>query len=444
MLNSATIAALLCLSLAAFAADSDWPSFRGRDAAGISPHRVPREFNADTEAGPARNIQWKTAIPGLGHSSPIVWGGKLFVATSVLTRGEAPLKAGLYGSGDSADDTGEQSWRVYCLDKATGGILWERTARQGRPRARRHTKATHANTTLATDGKRLVAFFGSEGLYVYDLDGKELFRKDLGVLDMAPWNDQSLSWGFASSPVLFEDTIVVQCDRKGDPFAAAFSALDGREIWRAPRKGVAINGWATPAVIRTEDRTQVVLNSYPYIASYDFATGKELWRLKSAGDIPVPTPVFANGLIYVTNAHGGGAPLYAIRPDASGDITGRPEAFAWNEPRNGAYMQTPVIAGGILYSCSDRGILKAYDALTGKLHYQQRLGAGTAGFSASPVIAGGLLYQTSEEGEVFVIETGPEFRLAAVNRLGEITLASPAVSEGTIYFRTRRHVVAVR
>ncbi len=406
---------LLEIALLLTAADANWPAFRGPASNGVSESPAPRSFNADPDSGPLKNIQWKTPIPGLGHSSPIVWQGKIFVASAVRKDGDAPLKVGLYGAGDSADDDVEQSWKIFALDKKTGKILWERTAHTGVPKARRHTKATHANTTVTTDGKRLVAFFGSEGLYAYDLDGKLLWKKDLGLLDFGPWNDQSLSWGFASSPVLFEDTIVVQCDRKGDPFVAKFSAKDGREIWRSSRKGTAINGWATPAVVR-------------------------------AG--PVPTPVFANGLIYVTNAHGGAAPLYAIKPDAQGDITPATGAttssgVVWSEPRNGAYMQTPLLAGGLVYSCSDRGVLKVFDALTGKLHYQQRIGGGTTGFSASNVIAGSAVYQTSEEGEVYVFETGTQYKPLGMSKLGEITMASPAVSDGTLYFRTRRHLVAV-
>ncbi len=426
-------------------ASADWPSFRGPNANGVAPSAVPVSFNADPGEGALRNILWKTPIPGLGHSSPIVWGNVVFVATAVRTQGgESPLKVGLYGAGDSADDNAEQSWKIYALDKRTGKQLWERTAHTGAPKARRHTKATHANTTLATDGKRLIAFFGSEGLYAYSLEGKLLWKKDLGLIDQGPWNDLTLSWGFASSPVLFEDTVVVQCDRKDDPFVARFDARDGRELWRTSRKGTAINGWATPAVVRTGQRTQVVLNSYPFIASYDLATGRELWRLKSMGDIPVPTPVFADGLIYVTNAHGGAAPLYAIRAEsASGDITGRSDAIQWTEPRNGAYMQTPLILDGLIYSCSDRGVLKVFDAATGKMAYQQRIGTGSTGYSASPVAAAGVIYQTSEEGEVHAVRAGPVFEQLAVSKLGETTLASPAISGGVIYFRTRGHVVAV-
>jgi len=192
----------------------------------------------------------------------------------------------------------------------------------------------------------------------------------------------------------------------------------------------------------------VVANGWRYIAGYDFATGKESWRLRSEGDIPVPAPVAAHGLIFVTNAHGGLAPLYAIRPTAAGDISLEGSArsnthIAWSTPRNGAYMQTPLIYGDLLYSCSDRGVLKCYDARSGKLHYEQRLGTGLTGFSASPVASGGKVYITSEEGEVFVIAAGSEYKLLAKNLMGETCMATPALSDGVLYFRTRSNLVAV-
>ncbi len=442
------IALFILFSIAAVASDSgNWPMFRGVSALGVAKGAAPLSWNADADSGPLRNIKWKTLIPGLGHSSPVIWGNRLFVATAVSAAGTAPLRVGLYGDGASANDNGEQSWIVYCLDKRTGKILWERTAYKGVPRSKRHTKGTHANTTVAVDGKRLIVFFGSEGLYAYDLDGKQLWSKDFGVIDQGP-KGYDLSWGFSSSPVLFEDKVIVQCDDRNRPFAAALSALDGKELWRTSRAGASNHGWATPGVVSVGDRALVVLNAWPFIAAYDLATGKERWRLRSEGDIPVPTPILARGLIFVTNAHSGPAPLYAIKPDAEGDITPadglRTSAgIVWSEPKNGAYMQTPLVVDDLLYSCSDRGVLKVYDAATGKLHYQQRLGAGTTGFSASPVAAGGRVYFTSEEGEVYVIKVGPHFELMATNKMGEISMASPAVSEGALFFRTRGHLVAI-
>lgn len=427
---------------------NNWPAFRGRDAAGVADGAAaPTTWNADADHGPLRNVLWKTPLPGLSHSSPILWQNTLYVATAVARAGAAPLKVGLYGAGDSANDKGEQAWKIYALDRATGTVQWEQTAHSGVPRALRHTKATHANTTLSTDGQRIIAFFGSEGLFAFSMTGKQLWRKDLGRLVNTPagWD---LQWGYASSPALYNGRIAVLCDVQGAPFVAMFSAADGREIWRTSRKDVSSQSWASPAVIERGQRRQVVCNGWPHIASYDFETGQELWRLKSEGDIPVPTPVFAHGLIYVTNAHGGPAPLYAIKPDAEGDITPAGDArtstgIVWSTAKNGAYMQTPLVLGDLIYSCSDRGILKCYDARTGKLQYEQRLGAGTTGFSSSPVASGDRLYFASEEGEVYVVKAGPKFELLGMNRMGEITMATPAADAGVLYYRTHGHVVAV-
>jgi len=427
----------------------NWPSFRGPEARGVAVASPPLTWNADPKVGPDRNVLWKTPIPGLSHSSPIVWEHQLFVSTAISGAGDAPLKVGLYGSGDSADDDAEQRWVVYALDKKTGAILWEKTACQGRPRARRHPKATHANTTLATDGKRLVAFFGSEGLYVYDLHGELLWKKELGVIDSGPQNTP-LQWGHASSPLLLKDRLYLQIDQKKGSFLAAYALDDGKEVWRASRDGVCTQSWATPNVVETAGRAHIVCNGYPYIASYDVASGKELWRLKSAGDIPTPTPLFAQGLIFVTNAHGSGAPLYAIRPEAVGDLSlpqGQTsnEGVAWSEPRNGAYMQTPIVVDDLIYSCSDYGVLKVYAAATGKLQYSQRIGTGqVGGFSASPIAAGGKIYFSSELGQVFVVKPGPRYEQLAANDLGETLMASGAISENVLYFHTRRHVVAIR
>jgi outer membrane protein assembly factor BamB len=424
----------------------NWPAFRGVEAQGIADGKAVTSWNADSSEGALRNVVWNTAIPGLAHSSPAIWGNKIFVTSAVSAAGTAPLRVGLYGDGDSADDNGEQSWVVYCLDKTTGKILWQRVATKNAPKTKRHTKATHANATPVTDGQRVVVFFGSEGVYSYDLDGKLLWKKDLGTFDVGP-SGYDLQWGTASSPVLFEDKLVLQCDQKVGSFLIVLSAKDGRELWRTSREGTSSQNWATPAVVKAAGRTQVICNGWPYIASYDFTTGKELWRLKSGGDIPVPTPVFSNGIIYVTNAHGGPTPLYAIKPEASGDISpdasGKSSGLVWYEAKNGAYMQTPLIVGGLVYSCSDRGILKVFDAKTGEQKYTQRLSQGTNGFSASPIAVDSKIYFTSEEGEVFVIKAGPTYELLSKNLLGEIAMASPAYSEDILYYRTRGHVIAI-
>jgi outer membrane protein assembly factor BamB len=426
---------------------ADWPAYRGPGASGVGQGAAPASWNGDASTAPVRNIKWKTPIPGLSHSSPVILGDKLFVTTAISSAGKAPLKIGLYGSGDSADDDAEQDWVLYCLNKLSGKVLWRQTAHRGKPKARRHTKATHANTTVATDGKRVIVLFGSEGLYSYTLDGRLEWHKDLGTLDMAPSDDRTLSWGFASSPVLFEDTVIVQSDSKKDGFLAAFAAADGRELWRVPRSPISVCSWATPGVFRTGNRIQIVANGYPYIAGYDFKTGKELWRLKSEGDIPVPTPFMAQGLIYVANAHGGKSPLYAIHPEASGDITPVPGSrasagLAWSEERNGSYLQTPVVYRELIYASTSPGIFKAYDARTGHKLYEQRLGEGGS-FTSSPIAADGKIYVTNEEGQTFVIKAGPHFELVGTNELGELVLSTPAISDSVLYVRTSASVVAI-
>lgn len=432
-------ALLLAALLAAQEAD-DWPSFRGPRASGVAPAGA---APATWDVPGSKNVLWKTPLPGLSHSSPIVWRGRVFVATAISGKENPELRVGLYGDVDPVDDQTVHRWKVLCLDGATGRVLWERTAHEGVPKVKRHTKATHANSTMAADGKRVVACFGSEGLYAYDPDGKLLWKKDLGVLDSGWFASPAAQWGFASSPVLHEDMILLQCDVQKNSFIAAFHAEDGREIWRTPRDEVPT--WGTPTV----HGTQVIVNGFKHIGGYDLKTGREIWRMKGGGDIPVPTPVVAHDLVFIASAHGAMAPLYAVRTGATGDITLEGNAtsnagVAWSEPRNGAYMQTPLVWGDLLYSCRDTGVLTCYEARTGRRIYQERLGSGgRMGFTASPVAADGKIYFTRERGEVDVVKAGPQFKLLATNPLGENCLATPAVSGGVLLFRTQGHLVAV-
>jgi outer membrane protein assembly factor BamB len=420
----------------------DWPSFRGPGASGVSEgHRTPLRWNATT----GQQVRWKTAIPGLGHSSPVIWGDQVCVTTAIRTDGEASLRIGLYGDIAPVDDTSVHHWKVICLDKQTGRVRWERTAHSGVPRVKRHTKGTHANSTLATDGTHIVAFFGSEGLHAYDMEGKVLWTKDLGLLDSGFFMVPAAQWGFASSPVLHDGLVLVQVDVQRGSFVAAFEARTGREVWRTARADVPT--WSTPTVARAPGGPQLIVNGFRHIGGYDLRSGKEVWRMRGLGDIPVPTPVVADGLIFVTNAHGPGAPIYAIRTSASGDLTSGStppgEHIAWSHERDGAYMQTPIVYRDLLYNCRDNGVLGVYEARTGRRFYQQRLGGGRTGFTASPVAADGKVYFTSEEGDVFVVKAGSSFELLAENPLGEVSMATPAISEGVLYFRTRGHLVAI-
>ncbi len=444
-----TLLAPLALMLAggfparACAEDSNWPSFRGPNALGVTKNaKPPTRWNVET----GKNIKWKTAIPGLGLSSPIVWGGRLFLTTAVREDGEQDLKVGLYGDIKPVDDESSYRWQVLCLDKDTGSILWEQTACQGVPKVKRHTKASHANSTPATDGKHVVAFFGSEGLYCYDVEGKLIWKKDLGFLDSGYYVVPEAQWGFGSSPIIFDGKVYVQCDVQKNSFLAAYDVKDGRELWRAPRDEVPT--WSTPAICCYKDRVQLVVNGYKHIGGYDALTGKEVWNIRGGGDIPVPTPIVKGGLIYITNAHGSMAPIYAIRASASGDITpsgdgGQGEHVAWWGARIGNYMQTPLVYRKRLYSCLDNGVLTCFDAVTGERLYRGRLGKGVSGFTASGVAAAGRLYYTSEDGEVHVVKAGEKFKPLAVNDMDEVCMATPAISGNTLFIRGQKHLFAI-
>jgi len=229
--------AILLITLAAAAHAEHWPAFRGAAAEGSAPGKLASTWNADSTAGPARNVRFRVPVPGLAHSSPIIWGDRIFLTTAVSESGNAPLKVGLYGAGDPADDNGRQNWVVLALDKRTGKTLWQQTAQSSAPRTKRHTKATHANSTPATDGKRLIAYFGSQGVYAYSLEGKLLWSKDLGAFDLGP-QGYDLQWGTASSPVLYQDKVILQCDQKKGSFLVVLDAATGKELWRVNRDGV--------------------------------------------------------------------------------------------------------------------------------------------------------------------------------------------------------------
>ena len=433
------------LIAAAPPANQDWPSFRGPNASGVlEGFATPTTW--DVPAG--KNVKWKTPVPGLGLSSPVISGNRLFVTTAVKEGEEQKLRVGLYGDIKPVEENDTMLWKVYCLDRNGGKVLWEQTARKGVPKVKRHPKGSHANPSVATDGEHVVAFFGSEGLYCYDNDGKLLWGKDLGLLDSGFFMVPEAQWGFASSPVIHEGKVIVQADVQKGSFLAVFDVNDGKEIWRTERKDLPT--WGTPTVYADgKGQTQVLCNGFNEMAGYDFADGKRLWRLRKGGDIPVPTPIVdaANNLIFLASAHGPQAPLFAVRPSARGEITlddgkEQSEAIAWSKKRFGVYMQTPILYRDLLYGCRDTGVMMCLDPRTGKEHYTQRLDGGV-GFTASPVAADGKLYFTSEDGQVHVVKAGAKFEELATNPLGEVCMATPAISQGVLFFRTQAHVVAV-
>ncbi len=418
-------------------ADDNWPQFRGYAGSGIGSGDPPVDWDVET----GQNVEWKTTIPGLGHSCPIVWGNRVFLTTAINSDTDKPaVETGWAGgAGESADDTGEWTWQVQCLQLDTGKTLWTESTRRGVPTIKRHLKASHANCTPATDGEHVVAFFGSEGLFCFNVNGDLIWKRDFGRLHSGPYDQEDLEWGFASSPIIHDGNVILQCDCLNTNFVVILDIDTGDEIRRIDRQG-EVATWSTPLVVITEDRAQIVCNGYRQMAGYDLATGDTLWHLNNGGDVPVPTPLFANGLIYLTNGHGR-SPVYAVTPAATGDITPSESetgnnGLAWWQARNGAYMPTPLALEGLLYTCNDNGRLAVHDGMTGDLIYRQRVGTGTRTFSASAVASGSHVYFTSERGQVTVIEAGPAFRQVASNQLGGVVMATPAISGNRLLIRT--------
>jgi outer membrane protein assembly factor BamB len=306
------VAAALSFTLEASA--QEWPSFRGPGAQGIADGQsLPAEW--DVKGG--RGIRWKTAVPGVGHSSPIVWGDRVFLTTAVPT-GEPVLVLGDEGGIDLAADRPPISWRLLCLDARDGTLRWEREASAGAPRAARHVKSSHANPTPVTDGRTVVALFASGTLVAYDLDGKQRWSTDLGTLNPGLLGDPRSEWGHASSPVIFEDLAIVQVDKHADSFLAAFDLASGKPAWRVARDERPV--WATPLLHRTAGRAELVVVGGLNLRGYDPRTGKELWRFKDEAEVKTPTPFVSDGLVIFAGGYRG-RPLLAIRAGAEGDIS---------------------------------------------------------------------------------------------------------------------------
>ena len=434
------LAGLVALSLPSGAAD--WLQLRGPRASGVDTNQaLPTQWNVER----GENVRWQTPLPGLGHASPIISGDRIYIATAVGAS-DKELKVGLYGDIDPIEEQGAYQWRLLAMDRATGKGIWNVLGHEAVPRVKRHPKSTHCNSTPATDGKRIVTFFGSEGLFCFDSDGKLIWKKDLGPMDSGYFAVRSAQWGFASSPIIHDGKVIVLCDVQTNSFLASYDIATGKEVWRTPRADVPT--WSCPAIIESEKRTQIVVNGWHHSGGYDFASGKELWRLNGGGDIPVPTPIFAQGLIYLTSAHGNLRPMRAIRPGAMGDITASKPAdtnaaIAWVHPRQGNYMQTPIVIGDRLYGCTDSGVVTCFDAQSGKIIYSERLGGPTQGYTASPVSDGRNIFYPGETGKVLIVPVSDQFGVKSTMDLGDLCMASPAIADGTIFFRTRGKLIAI-
>ena len=428
---------------AAAPAAGSWPSFRGRDAAGdAGPQRLPDEW--DGRSG--KNILWQVAIPGLGHSSPVIWGDRVFVTSAVSSRGGDTFKPGLYGDGDASEDRSPHKWMVSAYDKRTGKVLWDRVAFEGAPVDARHIKSTYASATPVTDGRLVIAWFGSQGVYAYDVNGTFRWKVDLGHIHLGAYDIPSFEWGPASSPILWNGLAILQVDTHADSFVIALNAETGETVWKTARD--EFPSWGTPTVVPTPGGPELVTNASKLIRGYDPRTGRELWRLAGSSKITAPTPIFSAGLIIVASGRAPERPIFAIKAGARGDLTLAKDAtsntsIAWSRTGRGSYMPTPLIHNGIVYVLANNGVFDAYVLETGEEIYRQRLDPVGSGFSASPVVADDKIYLSSEDGEMLVVSAGRTFKQLATNSMGDLLMATPAFSDGVMFVRSAHRLSAI-
>ncbi|HJS74957.1 MAG TPA: PQQ-binding-like beta-propeller repeat protein [Vicinamibacteria bacterium] len=421
-----------------------WPSFRGPNGSGIADsQRLPLEWDSAAK----KNVRFATPVEGFSVSSPIIWGNRIFVLSAVSGASDRTFRTGLYGDVTPVDDVSEHRWLLYALDTKDGRVVWERELDRRVPGTKRHSKSSQANATPVTDGKRIATVLGSTGfLYCHDMEGNLLWKKEIGVLNSGWFYDPDYQWGHSSSPILYDGRVIVQADVHGSSFIAAYDLENGNEVWRTAREG-EIPTFATPTIFRGPTGDELVTNG-TRIRGYDPKTGALLWHLGPNSEIPVGSPVVTADLIYVTAGYPPVKPIYAIRPGSRGDLAladgvEKSEALAWSKSRGGTYIPSPLVYRGYFYTNENNGLLVCYDAATGELVYRARIGGTGGSYAASPIAADGRLYFTTEEGETFVVEAGPEYRLLAKNRVEGVVLSTPAAADGLLVIRTLERVYGI-
>jgi outer membrane protein assembly factor BamB len=436
-----TSAALVSLSYSVTPANSDdnWAQWRGPGGLGVA-----SAANYPEEWGPDKNIAWKTVVPGRGHSSPIVWGDRIFLTTSIegerVPDHKAPdhlgfdLKPG-YFHPDSVGVDYKNTLEVFAFDARDGKLLWEKTAYDGVMYDNRHRKNTYASSNVVTDGKLVYASFEAAGLYAYDMDGKLVWQKSLGAIAKA-------GMGPGTSPILYENLLILQIDQEMGAGSAivALDKRDGKEIWRAER--TTRRSWATPILVQTPKRVELVASGAEVVIGYDPTTGRELWRANGVQSHPIPSPVAGHGLVFMSAGSQAKRAL-AIKTGGDGDLTDS-ASIVWRYSKGTAYVPSPILTGDYLYLMSDTGLITCLDARTGKMLYEGGRPPVPATFTASLVAFGDRLLQTSEDGDTFVVKAGPTHEILRTNSLGEPVYASLALARGTIYIRGAQHLFAIR
>jgi len=426
-------AALLLVTTALWAADDDWSRWRGPHENGMA------RGDAPTEWGDSKNVAWRTPIPGRGHSSPVLWGDRIFVTTAVpagSAAAEAAPQERARGAGGGTGAGREHRFVVMCLDRNTGKVLWERVATVATPHEGHHNRyGSFASNSPITDGKHVYAFFGSRGLYTYTLDGKLVWNKEFPALRMA------MAFGEGSAPTLDGDMLYVAQDHQGDSFLLALERNTGKELWRVARDEPS--SWSQPTIFSHNSRKQLVVPASNRVRAYDPATGKVIWESAGLGSNVIPAPVGAGGLVFVMSGHRSPNAM-AIRLGREGDLTGT-DAIVWTNDRGNSYTPSPVLHDNKLYFVTDNGLLSCLDLRTGEAHYRQQRLPKPYNFKASPVGANGKLYLSTEDGDVVVVKMGETFEVLATNSLTDQSfIASPAIAGGSLYLRSREALYCIR
>jgi hypothetical protein len=423
---------LCAVTLSANAAN--WPQLRGTDA---NP-QVKDNPNLPEKWSTTENVKWVADIPGLGWSSPVVWGDKVFLTTVDAAGNWEKPKEGLYnpvGRKIAVDEV--HAWIVYCFDLNSGDVLWKHKVKEGKPVTIRHPKNTYASETPTTDGERVYFLFGDVGLFVFDMEGNQVWNYDI-----APQKTLS-NWGPAGSPIVYKGHVYLLYDNEETSWLAKLNAKSGETVWKVERDEVS--SWATPYIWENEQRTEIVTNGKNRIRSYDL-DGKLLWEMDGRMSWAcIATPMSHDGLLFVNSGYfmDKHRPVYAIKPGASGDITldeeeTSNEFVAWYQPEAGNYNTSPVIYKGLYYSLLDRGKFEVYDPATGELVYSQKKirEKGRASFTSSPWAYNDKIFCLSEQGDTYVVEAGTEFKVLHQNSLGEMCMSSPAILDDKIVIRT--------
>jgi outer membrane protein assembly factor BamB len=423
--------------------------------------------SAPVEFGDAKNVKWKVPIPGRGFSTPVIWEDRIFLTTAVPTgktvkaETPAPADAGQNQQGTAGQSGGqpegqperrrgrrggnpnsgagaseEHKFVVMCLDRKTGKVIWERVAKVAVPHEGYHrTYGSFASYSPVTDGKFLYVSFGSRGIYCYDLNGKLIWEKDLGVQMR-----MRLQFGEGSAPAIYNNLLIHNFDQESGSFAIALDKRNGKEVWRVNRD--EISSWSTPTVVDYKGKKQIIISASKKVRAYNPEDGKVIWECAGLGSNVIPQPIQHNDTVLVMSGHRD-PKLMAIRLGREGDLTGT-DAVLWSHTRGTSYTPSPVLHDNKFYALTDNGTLNCYNATTGEPYYQQQRLPQADSFKASPVGAGDKLYLASESGVVTVVKMGEKFEVVATNTFeDQMFVSSPIVADGELFLRSKTHLFCV-